>query len=134
MQEKGSSEWGALFLCYVCRHGGVAGRVRDISACQLADTGHTDMSVEDLLDDWPPLDLAEEAVAAIAPDGPIAGYADVINRSFVTVSVYGYVHPDVRGMGQPRPRCEPRPQVSAIGRVGISSNIKQMFDDGASMR
>ena len=52
------------------------------------------MSVEELLDDWHSLDLAEEAVAVVAPDGTIAAYADVINRSFVTVSVYGYVHPD----------------------------------------
>jgi len=70
-----------------------------ISASQIADTGETDMSVEELLDDWHPLDLAEEAVAVIAPDGTIAAYADVINRSFVTVSVYGYVHPDFREVG-----------------------------------
>ena len=70
-----------------------------ISACQVADTGASDMSVEELLDDWHPLDLAEEAVLVSAPDGRAAGYADVINRSFVTVSVYGYVHPDYRGIG-----------------------------------
>ncbi len=70
-----------------------------ISACQIADTGETDMSVEELLDDWHPLDLAQEAVAVVAPEGTIAAYADVINRSFVTVSVYGYVHPDHRGVG-----------------------------------
>ncbi len=70
-----------------------------ISACQLADTGASDMSVEELLDDWHSLDLAEDAVAVIAPEGTIAAYADVINRSFVTVSVYGYVHPDLRGLG-----------------------------------
>src|SRR5215211_852037 len=70
-----------------------------ISACQIADTGQTDMSVEELLDDWHPIDLAEEAVIVMAPDGRVAAYADVINRSFVTVSVYGYVHPDLRGIG-----------------------------------
>jgi len=70
-----------------------------ISACQVADTGASDMSVEELLDDWHPLDLAEEAVIVTAPDGRAAAYADVINRSFVTVSVYGYVHPDYRGVG-----------------------------------
>ena len=36
---------------------------------------------------------------ATAPDGRIAAYADVFNRSFVIVSVYGYVHPDYRGLG-----------------------------------
>src|SRR5918993_3699083 len=70
-----------------------------ISACQIADTGASDMSLEEILDDWHALDLAEEAVAVVAQDGTIAAYADVINRSFVTVSVYGYVHPDLRGLG-----------------------------------
>jgi mycothiol synthase len=70
-----------------------------ISACQIADTGETDMSVERMLDDWHSLDLAEEAVILTAPDGRIAAYADVFNRSFVIVSIYGYVHPDYREVG-----------------------------------
>jgi mycothiol synthase len=70
-----------------------------IYASERADTGASDMSVEELLDDWHSLDLAEDAVAVVAPDGTIAGYADMINRSFVTISVYGYVHPDFRGLG-----------------------------------
>jgi mycothiol synthase len=70
-----------------------------ISACQIADTGASDMSVEELLDDWHSLDLDEEAVAVIGQDGTIAAYADVFNRSFVIVSIYGYVHPDYRQAG-----------------------------------
>ena len=70
-----------------------------ISACQIADTGETDMSVEEMHDDWHSLDLAEEAVIVTSPDGRTAAYADVLNRSFVIVSIYGYVHPDFRGMG-----------------------------------
>src|SRR5215212_11845724 len=70
-----------------------------IYASELADTGASDMTLEELLDEWHSLDLAEDAVVVVAPDGTIAGYADVINRSFVTVSVYGYVHPDFRGLG-----------------------------------
>ena len=70
-----------------------------ISACQIADTGETDMSVEEMHDDWHSLDLAEEAVIVTSPDGRTAAYADVFNRSFVIVSIYGYVHPDYRGMG-----------------------------------
>ncbi len=50
-----------------------------ISACQIADSGETDMSVEELLDDWHPLDLTEEAVVVTAPDGRTAAYADVFN-------------------------------------------------------
>jgi mycothiol synthase len=70
-----------------------------ISACQIADTGETDMSVEEMHDDWHSFDLAEEAVIVTSPDGRTAAYADVFNRSFVIVSIYGYVHPDYRGMG-----------------------------------
>jgi mycothiol synthase len=70
-----------------------------IHASDLADNGASDMSVEELLDDWHSLDLAGEAVAVVAPDGTIAGYADLVNRSFVTVSVYGYVHPHFRDLG-----------------------------------
>jgi mycothiol synthase len=70
-----------------------------ISACQIADTGETDMSVEEMLHDWHSLDLAEEAVILTSPDGRIAAYADVLNRSFVIVSIYGYVHPDYREVG-----------------------------------
>ena len=70
-----------------------------IHASELADAGVSDMSLEELLDDWHSLDLAEDAVAVVAPDGTIAGYADVSNRSFVTISVYGYVHPEFRGLG-----------------------------------
>ena len=70
-----------------------------ISACQIADAGEADMSVEEMHDDWHSLDLAEEAVIVTSPDGRTAAYADVFNRSFVIVSIYGYVHPDYRGMG-----------------------------------
>ena len=70
-----------------------------IIACQLADTGASDVSLDELIDDWHDLDPAQEAVVVAAPDGSIAGYADVLNRSYVTVSVYGYVHPDHRERG-----------------------------------
>jgi mycothiol synthase len=70
-----------------------------ISASELADTGASDMSLEELIDDWHTLDLAEEAVIVTAPEGRTAAYADVFNRSFVIVSIYGYVHPDFRNLG-----------------------------------
>jgi mycothiol synthase len=87
------------FSTRVPTHEDAADVVALISACQLADTSEADMSVEELVDDWHGLDLAEEAVVVDAPDGRIAGYADVLNRAFVTVSVYGYVHPHFRGRG-----------------------------------
>ena len=70
-----------------------------IAACQLADDGAAEMTAEELLDDWQGLDLAEEAVVVLAPDRRPAGYADVLNRRFVRVTVYGYVHPEQRGRG-----------------------------------
>jgi mycothiol synthase len=70
-----------------------------IVACQLADTGEANMSLEELMDDWHGLDLAEEAVVVAAPDGRIVGYADVVNYSYVAVSVYGYIDPDYREQG-----------------------------------
>ena len=70
-----------------------------ISACILADGGEASTTTEEVLDDWEDLDLSTEALLVFAPDGRIAGYADVINRSNVVVSVYGYVHPEYRGRG-----------------------------------
>jgi mycothiol synthase len=70
-----------------------------IAACQRAVGDRSGMTVEELLDDWQEITLSEDAVAVETPDGRIVAYADVINRSYVSVSVYGYVHPDHRGRG-----------------------------------
>ncbi len=70
-----------------------------IAACILADGGEASTATEELLDDWHDVDLATEAVVVFAPDGRIAAYADVVNRAYVVVSVYGYVHPEYRGRG-----------------------------------
>lgn len=77
-----------------------AGAVAElIAACILADGGEASTTTEELLDDWEDLDLSTEALLVFASDGRIAGYADVINRANVVVSVYGYVHPEYRGRG-----------------------------------
>jgi mycothiol synthase len=70
-----------------------------IAACQVADGDAAEMTAEELLSDWQSLNVAEEAVLVAAPDGRVAAYADVLNRGYVRVSVYGYVHPDQRGRG-----------------------------------
>jgi mycothiol synthase len=57
------------------------------------------MTTEELLQDWHGIDLAEEAVVVIDDSGRIVGSADVLNRSYVSVSVYGNVHPEHRGRG-----------------------------------
>jgi len=70
-----------------------------LSAGAFPGSGEEGMTPEEIRDDWEDIDLTEEAIAVISPDGRIAGYADVVNRSFVAVSVYGYVHPEFRGRG-----------------------------------
>jgi mycothiol synthase len=70
-----------------------------MAACVRADGGAEGTSVEHVLDDWHEIDLLEEAVLVLGPDGYVAGYADVVNRAFVSLTVYGYVHPEHRGMG-----------------------------------
>lgn len=70
-----------------------------MDACVRVDGGAQGASVEHVLDDWREVDLAEEAVLVLSPDGTAAGYADVVNRAFVSLSVYGYVHPEHRGRG-----------------------------------
>ena len=70
-----------------------------MAACVRADGGAEGTSVEHVLDDWHEIDLREEAVLVLGPDGYVAGYADVVNRAFVSLTVYGYVHPEHRGMG-----------------------------------
>ena len=70
-----------------------------LAACVHADGGAEGTGVEHVLDDWHGMDLSEEAVLVLDPYGGAAGYADVVNRAFVSLSVYGYVHPDYRGCG-----------------------------------
>jgi mycothiol synthase len=70
-----------------------------ISACELAESGRTETTVELLMGDWRGIEPSQEALVVTAPDGSVAAYADVLNRSFVSVSVYGYVHPEHRGRG-----------------------------------
>lgn len=69
------------------------------SACQVADGDAPAVDAEEQLGDWQGLDLAEDAVVTLGPDGRIAGYAEAFNRRYVRVSVYGGVHPERRGHG-----------------------------------
>lgn len=70
-----------------------------IAACQRTDIGEVEITTEELLQDWQGIDLADEAVVVTAADGRIVAAADILNRSYVSVSVYGSVHPDHRGRG-----------------------------------
>ena len=70
-----------------------------LAACQRADGDMVDASAEVQLDNWEGLDLNEDALLLLAPDGRIVAAADVYNRSFVRVSTYGAVDPAHRGRG-----------------------------------
>jgi GNAT superfamily N-acetyltransferase len=70
-----------------------------IAACQRQDQGKAEMTAEELLSDWAGLDLAEEAVVITTPEGQLAAYADLSNSRYLSIAVYGYVHPDQRGRG-----------------------------------
>ena len=85
-----------------------------IAECRLAVGDRSGMTVEDLPSDWHDITLSEEAVAVEAPDGRLAACADVLNRSYVSVSVYGYVHPELAGAGS-------APSSSAGARSGCAS-------------
>jgi mycothiol synthase len=70
-----------------------------IGACQLRDTGRSEISAAEVRGDWQTLDLATEATAVTGPDGRIVAEVELMNRDFRQILVYGYVHPDDEGRG-----------------------------------
>lgn len=87
------------FVARAPRLGDEASVARLITACQAADGDEPDASEEEVRRDWEGIDLGEDAVMVLTPDGSLAAYADVVNRRYVQVSVYGYVDPRLRGCG-----------------------------------
>src|SRR3954462_317606 len=69
-----------------------------LNAHETALTGSSDMTVTDFLGDWEGIDLAEDAIVIVDPDGSPAAYADVSIRGDVLYSIYGYVLPSRRGL------------------------------------
>ena len=70
-----------------------------MAACVRADGGAEGTSVEHVLDDWREVDIGEEAVLVLAPDATVAGYADVVNRAYVVLTVYATSTPGTGGAG-----------------------------------
>lgn len=70
-----------------------------IAATELADTGKTNATAEEILSYWQSMNYAEESVVVTATDGSIVAAADIQNRSYVAVTVYGFVHPEHQGRG-----------------------------------
>jgi mycothiol synthase len=55
------------------------------------------MTVEELVEDWQGIELSDEALAVKTPVGGLVAHADVLNRSYISVSVYGYVPLSIAG-------------------------------------
>jgi len=70
-----------------------------INTCQLADGDQADLSPEDVLSDWEGSNLEEESVVVIGQDGTLAASADIVNRRYVQLSMYGYMRPEHKGRG-----------------------------------
>jgi mycothiol synthase len=70
-----------------------------IVACEVVDMGVSDTNVDEVLADWEEIDLRDESIALVAPDGSLAAYADMAKNGYASPAVYGYVHPDHRGRG-----------------------------------
>ena len=72
-----------------------------IAACDIADYGSTDVSVEEVQDYWevPRFELQQDARIVIAPDGLIVGYEEVCPRGEGRLDFDGYVHPREAGCG-----------------------------------
>lgn len=71
------------------------------AAYQAAEGDASVITAEEQLNDWLGLNMAEETLLIFAPDGSLAAHADVLNRRFLQVSIYGGVDPQHirRGLG-----------------------------------
>ena len=57
------------------------------------------VAADEQLNDWQGANLAEDTVLVFAPDGSLVAHADVFNRRYLQVSVYGGVEPQHRRKG-----------------------------------
>ena len=74
--------------------------VAQLRAAYQAEEGDLSaITAEEQLNDWQGLNLAEETLLVFAPDGSLAAHADIMNRRYLQVSVYGGVHPEHHRQG-----------------------------------
>lgn len=76
--------------------------VAQLRAAYQAEEGDTSaITAEEQLNDWQGANLAEDSLLVFATDGSLAAHADVFNRRYLQLSVYGGVHPEHthRGLG-----------------------------------
>lgn len=70
-----------------------------LAAVEMDETGKPDTTAETVLSDWSGIDLENESIVVLNPEGRIVASADLVNRRHISISVYGYVHPDEKGQG-----------------------------------
>ena len=70
-----------------------------LAAHEIAESGSSDMTVEDFVGDWAGVDLNTDTILIEGLDGAPAAYADVDAHANVAYAVYGYVHPEQNGRG-----------------------------------
>ena len=70
-----------------------------LAAVELAEKGETDTTAETVRSDWAGVDLDSEAAVVTGPNGRVVASVDLVNRNYISASVYGYVHPDYQGKG-----------------------------------
>src|SRR5689334_329011 len=87
---------------YTVRHptlDDAAAALQVVNACEIADTGAPDYTLDDWQADWAGVDLAQDAWLISEPDGAPAAVMTVEDRGHGRIDSDGYVHPDYRGRG-----------------------------------
>src|SRR5262249_12291528 len=77
----------------------VAAGLQVVNACEIADSGAPDYTLDDLRAEWAGLDLAQDAWLIHAPDGAPAAVLTLDDRGHGRIDSDGYVHPAQGGQG-----------------------------------
>ncbi len=77
----------------------LAATVALVGACDLHDTGETDLTATELRQEWYGLELARQTRLVLDTDGALVAYAEMHDREPVRVNAFGCVHPARRGQG-----------------------------------
>ncbi len=111
-----------------------------IAACDVAEWGEPEFTLEDMRADWrsPEIDLETDAWVVLAPEGRPVGYAAVFNRENVRFYADVFVHPEHCGRGigthlaqlsEARAR-QLEPEASPETRVNLLNTISSVNEAG----
>ena len=72
-----------------------------VAACDIAEYGTTDSTIEDLASNWhrPGFNLAKDAWVIVTNKGQLVGFACVWHRDYEQISTFVCVHPEYRSRG-----------------------------------